>query len=182
MSNNYLTTAGSKNLPLLFYFGMKLKPIILFFVLLPLFGNRMVAQNNNPTFQSGGITFPYVEMDQLIAYCEMDSSAFDSIMRGMDFVPEENIYSKGSLDHSKMVFGKSRQFGISIVWISTDSDISLLDRLLRKFARPAGISEEDGYSFMYRKYVITVKANDKGFKYEEINIIDKINYKKNQEQ
>ena len=128
-----------------------------------------------------GYTFPYITMEQLIRYCDMDSAAFDSVMRGMDFALEENIYTKGSLDKSKMVFGKSKNFGTSIVWISNDNSVSITERLLEKFTHPSNVSLDDGFSFMYKKYVISVKSAQTTPKYEEINIIDKVNYNKNQD-
>ena len=140
-----------------------------------------IGQKAPSSFQSGGYSFPYVSMEQLIRYCDMDSAAYDSLMRSMDFNLEENIYTKGNLDKSKMVFGKSRLFGTSIVWVSHDKGTSLIERLLEKFSQPAEISVSDGFSFMYKKYVITVKSSQSDLNYEEINIIDKSNYLKNQE-
>ena len=141
----------------------------------------VVAQKNDATFQSNGYTFPILTMDKLMRYCDMDSLAFDSVMRSFDFAIEENIYTKGTLDKSKMVFGKSKQFGTSIVWVSNDNNISVVDKLLEKFTHPSNVSVADGFSFMYKKYVISVKSSKSGINYEEINIIDKANYKNNQE-
>ncbi|MBR4199204.1 MAG: hypothetical protein IKQ94_10570 [Bacteroidales bacterium] len=139
------------------------------------------AQKDKSSFQMHGNTFPYITIEQLIRYCDMDSASFDSVMRSMDFVLEENIYTKGTLDESKMVFGKSTNFGTSIVWISNDSSVSIIERMLEKFTHPSNISLSDGFSFMYKKYVISVKSTQATPKYEEINIIDKINYNKNQD-
>jgi len=139
------------------------------------------AQKNNSSFQMHGYTFPYISMEQLMQYCDMDSTAFDSVMRSMDFALEENIYTKGSLDKSKMVFGKSKNFGTSIVWISNENSVSIIERLLDKFTHPSNVSFADGFSFMYKKYVISVKSTQTTPKYEEINIIDKVNYNKNQD-
>lgn len=141
----------------------------------------VVAQKSDATFQSNGYTFPTITMDNLMRYCDMDSAAFDSVMQSFDFTTEENIYTKGSLDKSKMVFGKSRQFGTSIVWVSNDNNISIVEKLLKKFTHPSNVSIADGFGFMYKKYVISVKSSKNGINYEEINIIDKVNYKNNQE-
>ena len=141
----------------------------------------VVAQKSNTTFQSNGYTFPTLTMDKLMRYCDMDSTAFDSVMHSFEFTIEENIYSKGSLNTSKMVFGKSAQFGTSIVWVSNDNNISIVEMLLEKFTHPSNVTLADGFSFMYKKYVISVKSTPGTPKYEEINIIDKANYNKNQD-
>lgn len=148
-------------------------------VLTAIFVLHASAQKKDGSFQMHGYTFPYTTMDQLMRYCDMDSTSFDSTLRSMDFTIEENIYTKGSLDKSKMVFGKSRDFGTSIVWISSDTTVSIVDKLLQKFAHPTNVSYSEGFSFMYKKYVITVKSSQTGLRYEEINIIDKANYNQN---
>ena len=139
------------------------------------------AQNSNATFTSNGYTFPTITMNALMRYCDTDSITFDSIMHSFGFTHEENIYTKGSLDKSKMVFGKSQQFGTSLVWISNDKNVAITDRLLEKFAKPAEVNLSDGFSFMYKKYVISVKSTDAEIRYDEINIIDKTYYKINHE-
>ena len=130
-------------------------------------------------FQSDGYTFPHITMDRLIAYCDMDSVAFDSVMRQMSFTVDENIYYIGILSTSKMVFGKSGAFGTSLVWISTNKDISLIDMVLEKILRPSDVIIAEGFSFIYKNHVITLKSSETKFKYEEINIIDKVNFNKN---
>ena len=139
-----------------------------------------MAQVKDATFLSNGYAFPSLSMDKLASYCETDSTTFDSIMRSLGFTIEENIYTKGDLDKSKMVFGKSHDFGTSIVWISNDTKISIIDMILVKTALPKYISVADGFSFMYRKFIITVKSTQNGVRYEEINIIEKTKYNDNQ--
>lgn len=174
--------AVEKHLPLLFLAEMK--PILTraytaFFVCIIL---ALVSRaQSQETFRSNGLLFPIITMDKLIKYCDMDSVSFDKAMCSLDFNNEENIYTKGDLSKSKMVFGKSQDFGTSVVWISNDSTVSIMDNLFQKIAAPDNRAFAEGFSFMYRKYIITVKSSRSNFNYEEVNIIDKISYKKNQD-
>lgn len=144
-------------------------------------GTAVFGQSKSSTFESNGYTFPKITMERMLHLCDIDSVAFDSVMRSQGFASEENIYTKGAIDKSKMVFAKSEQFGTSLVWISNDTTASVVERMLEKFAHPDNVSLADGFSFMYKKYVITVKSTKGGLNYEEVNVIDKVKYKHNQE-
>ena len=103
----------------------------------------------------------------------MDSLAFDKAMKDFDFLPTENIYSKGDLKTSKMVFGKTKDFGVTMIWISKNTTNSMIAKLLEKTSKAKNISSEDGFYFIYKKYIISIKSTKSDTYFEEINITEK---------
>lgn len=167
-------TAGRSSLPsLLWKMKTILKPTLIFAIALMFWTNGSFAQSNGTEFSENGTTFPYLTLNQLASYYEMDSAAFDMIMKEKGFAPTENIYSKGDLKTSKMVFGKTKQFGVSVAWISKNNTNSLIAKLLEKTPGAEKVSAEDGFYFIYKKYIITVKSTKASYHIEEINIIER---------
>lgn len=148
------------------------------FAMVLMLGKSVAAQDAG--FSENGINFPLLTLDQLISYYEMDSVSFDMIMKDNGFLPTGDIYCKGDLKTSKMVFGKTRNFGVSVAWISKTESNSLIAKLLEKTAGTEKVSPEDGFYFLYKKYIITIKSTKSSHYIEEINITDKNGVKQNQ--